>query len=63
MHSVDATWQDIIADAEGVLSFDDVTANEMLFREVAQRSKDLLSDVLDSKSDQFDPKSVMTRIL
>ena len=35
MHSVDATWQDIIADSEGVLSFDDVAANDMLFREDA----------------------------
>ena len=34
MHSIDATWQDIVCDGEGVLSFDDIAANDMLFREV-----------------------------
>ena len=34
MHSIDATWQEIVGDGEGVLSFDDIAANDMLFRHV-----------------------------
>ena len=34
MHSIDATWQNIVSDGEGVLSFDDMAANDMLFRYV-----------------------------
>ena len=53
VHSVDATWQDIVADGEGVLSFDDVVAaNEILFR-----------DARIQKSNRFDSKSEIIQIL